>query len=71
MARSEDKKIRTFRGFKVQVTQIFGFYIFSYFKNMESNRGFHKVFFNFGFCQACLNELQTLAFLVFVGTVFL
>ena len=30
--------------FKVQVTQIFGFYIFSYFKNMGSNRGFHKVF---------------------------
>ena len=30
-------------GFKVQVTQICGFYIFSYFKNMGSNRGFHKV----------------------------
>ena len=30
--------------FKVQVTQMFGFYIFSYFKNMGSNRGFHKVF---------------------------
>ena len=29
---------------KVQVTQIFGFYIFSYFKNMGSNRSFHKVF---------------------------
>ena len=29
---------------KVQVTQIFGFNIFSYFKNMGSNRGFHKVF---------------------------
>ena len=56
---------------KVQVTQIFGFYIFSYFKNMESNRGFHKVFLNFGFRQACINWLQTLAFLVFDGTVFL
>ena len=30
--------------FKVQVTQIFGLNIFSYFKNMGSNRGFHKVF---------------------------
>ena len=29
---------------KVQVTQIFGFNIFSHFKNMGSNRGFHKVF---------------------------
>ena len=40
---------------KVQVTQIFGIYIFSYFKNMGSNRGFHEVFPNFGFRQACLN----------------
>ena len=29
---------------KVQLTQVFGFYIFSYFKNMGSNISFHKVF---------------------------
>ena len=35
---------QTYSNIKVQVTQIFGFNIFSYFKNLGSNRGFRKVF---------------------------
>ena len=44
-------KFDTMNSLKVEVTQIFGLYIFSYFKNMGSNRGFHKVFLILAFAK--------------------
>ena len=40
----EDTAASLYEDLEVQVTQIFGFNVFSYFKNLWSNRGFHKVF---------------------------